>query len=77
MGYRLATARLNRPNFPQLRGKVLENYFSDRAFRAMLEKPPEEDLAAAVRAWAGTFGRVLTWDDLSWFREMTSPPNHS
>lgn len=65
---------LNSANFPQLRGKVLENYFSDPAFRAMLQKPPEEDLAAAVRAWAGTFGKVLTWDDLASFREMTRLP---
>lgn len=65
---------LNSANFPQLRGKVLENYFSDPAFRAMLQKPPEEDLSAAVRTWAATFGKVLTWDDLAWFREMTRLP---
>lgn len=65
---------LNASNFPQLRGKVLENYFSDPIFRAMLDKPPEEDPAAAVRTWAATFGKVLTWDDLVWFRKATRLP---
>jgi lactate 2-monooxygenase len=53
---------------------VLENYFSDPVFRAMLAKPPREDLSAAVRQWAGTFGKVLTWDDMPWLRSMTSLP---
>ncbi|GMM92174.1 alpha-hydroxy-acid oxidizing protein [Qipengyuania sp. MTN3-11] len=65
---------LNTSNFPQLRGKVLENYFSDPVFRAMLARPPEEDLAAAVSAWGATFGKVLTWDDIGWFREITDMP---
>ncbi|SMQ69645.1 lactate 2-monooxygenase [Altererythrobacter xiamenensis] len=65
---------LNTANFPQLRGKVLENYFSDPVFRSLLDKPPEEDLAAAVGTWAATFGKVLTWDHIAWFREMTNLP---
>ena len=65
---------LNTSNFPQLRGKVLENYFSDPIFRGMLDRPPEEDLSAAVNAWASTFGKVLTWDDIAWFREVTDLP---
>nr|WP_291170779.1 alpha-hydroxy-acid oxidizing protein [Erythrobacter sp.] len=65
---------LNTANFPQLRGKVLENYFSDPVFRSLLDKPPEEDLAAAVGTWAATFGKVLTWDHIAWFRDMTSLP---
>lgn len=65
---------LNSANFPQLRGKVLENYFSDPVFRSMLEKDPQEDLAAAVRAWAATFGKVLTWSDIARFRELTRLP---
>ncbi|RZM33887.1 MAG: lactate 2-monooxygenase [Sphingomonas sp.] len=65
---------LNVANFPQLRGHVLENYFSDPVFRAMLAKSPREDLPAAVRQWAGTFGKVLTWDDMPWLRSMTSLP---
>jgi len=65
---------LNTANFPQLRGHVLTNYFSDPVFRAMLPKPPEEDGAAAVGLWAATFGKVLTWDDLAWLRSLTRLP---
>jgi lactate 2-monooxygenase len=65
---------LNVANFPQLRGAVLMNYLSDPVFRAMLAKPPEEDGAAAVRQWAGVFGKVLTWDDMAWLRSLTTLP---
>lgn len=65
---------LNAANFPQLRGKVLENYFSDPVFRAMLARPPQEDIAAAVQAWTTTFGKVLTWSDIEWFRSITRLP---
>jgi lactate 2-monooxygenase len=65
---------LNTANFPQLRGAVLMNYFSDPVFRASLAKPPEEDPAAAIRAWAAVFGKVLTWDDMPWLRSMTRLP---
>ena len=65
---------LNAGNFPQLRGAVLANYFSDPVFRKMLARPPEADPAAAVMAWAMTFGKVLTWDDIGWLRGLTSLP---
>lgn len=65
---------LNAANFPQLRGKVLENYFSDPVFRSMLARPPEEDIPAAVAAWASTFGKVLTWADIGWFKSITRLP---
>ena len=65
---------LNGANFPQLRGHVLENYFSDPVFRSLLAKPPEEDLKAAVATWAATFGQVLTWDDMAWLKQTTSLP---
>ena len=65
---------LNDSNFPQLRGHVLSNYWSDPRFRAMLAKPPEEDVPAAVMAWAGTFGKVLTWADMPWLRSLTKLP---
>jgi lactate 2-monooxygenase len=65
---------LNDANFPQLRGHVLQNYFSDPRFRAMLGRAPEEDLRAAVMAWAGTFGKVLTWADVPWLRSLTTLP---
>ena len=65
---------LNGANFPQLRGHVLENYFSDPVFRSLLAKPPEEDPKAAVATWAATFGQVLTWDDMAWLKQSTSLP---
>jgi len=65
---------LNASNFPQLRGKVLVNYFSDPVFRSLLAKPPEEDMQAAIFTWAATFGQVLTWDDMAWFKSMTKLP---
>jgi lactate 2-monooxygenase len=65
---------LNTGNFPQLRGHVLANYFSDPVFQAMLEKPPAEDLPAAVRQWANVFGKVLTWSDMPWLRTLTKLP---
>ena len=65
---------LNAGNFPQLRGHVLENYFSDPVFRRLLGKAPRDDLAAAVGLWASLFGKVLTWDHLAWLRSLTSLP---
>ena len=65
---------LNASNFPQLRGKVLQNYFSDPVFRSLLENPPEEDLAAAVFTFAAIFGHVLTWEDMSWLKASTKLP---
>jgi lactate 2-monooxygenase len=65
---------LNASNFPQLRGKVLQNYFTDPVFRSLLAKPPEADPAAAIFTWAATFGQVLTWDDMAWFKTVTKLP---
>ena len=65
---------LNAANFPQLRGHVLTNYFSDPVFRAMLASPPEQDPAAAIGKWASIFGKVLTWTDLPWLRSLTKLP---
>ena len=65
---------LNTANFPQLRGHVLQNYFSDPVFRSRLEKPPEEDLKAAIFTWAATFGKVLTWEDMAWLKSITKLP---
>lgn len=65
---------LNASNFPQLRGKVLQNYFTDPVFRSLLAKPPEEDISAAIFTWAATFGQVLTWDDMAWFKSVTKLP---
>jgi lactate 2-monooxygenase len=65
---------LNASNFPQLRGKVLQNYFTDPVFRSLLAKPPEDDPAAAIFTWAATFGQVLTWEDMAWFKSVTKLP---
>ena len=65
---------LNAANFPQLRGAVLMNYFSDPVFRSLLAKPPEEDPATAIGTWAATFGKVLGWADMKWLRSMTKLP---
>jgi lactate 2-monooxygenase len=65
---------LNLGNFPQLRGHALANYFSDPVFRSRLQRPPEEDLQAAVAQWASTFGLPLTWADLAWLRSLTKLP---
>jgi lactate 2-monooxygenase len=65
---------LNASNFPQLRGHALSNYFSDPAFRALLDKPPEEDPQAAILKWAKVFGKSLTWNDLPWLRSLTKLP---
>ena len=65
---------LNASNFPQLRGKVMQNYFSDPVFRSLLEKPPEEDPKAAIMLFAAIFGQVLTWKDMEWFKSVTDLP---
>ena len=65
---------LNASNFPQLRGHVLQNYFTDPVFRSRLAKPPEEDLRTAITTWAAIFGKVLTWDDMKWLRSLTKLP---
>ena len=65
---------LNTANFPQLRGRVLQNYFVDPAFRELLARPPEQDPAAAIQTWAATFGKVLTWDHIGWLKSLTKLP---
>ena len=65
---------LNVANFPQLRGAVLQNYFTDPVFRTLLAKPPEEDMATAIGIWGANFGKVLTWDDLPWLKSLSKMP---
>jgi isopentenyl diphosphate isomerase/L-lactate dehydrogenase-like FMN-dependent dehydrogenase len=59
---------------PFLQGTGIAQFTSDPAFRAALEKPPEEDLPAAVGHWAQVINRVVTWDDLAELRSMTKLP---
>lgn len=65
---------LNTGNFPQLRGAVLMNYFSDPVFQRLLGKPVAEAPQEAVGLWARLFGKVLTWDDIGWLRSLTKLP---
>jgi lactate 2-monooxygenase len=65
---------LNAGNFPQLRGHVLQNYFSDPVFLKLLGGKPEADTRAATLLWASLFGKVLTWDDIPWLRSLTKLP---
>jgi lactate 2-monooxygenase len=65
---------LNDANFPQLRGHVLQNYFTDPRFLEILGKPVAEDPATAIRTWGALFGKTLTWDDLTWLRSATKLP---
>jgi len=60
---------------PFLRSIGIANYTSDPAFRAGLEKAPEEDPQAAVLRFVGVFTNpTLTWDDLTWLRAQTTLP---
>jgi lactate 2-monooxygenase len=65
---------LNLANFPQLRGHVLQNYFTDPVFRKLLGVAPEDNPMAATQFWATVFGKVLTWDDMAWLKSLTSLP---
>ena len=65
---------LNTGNFPQLRGYVLENYFTDDVFLKRLAKSPKEDLKTAALEWIKVWGNSLRWDDLRWLRSLTRLP---
>ncbi len=60
---------------PFLSGQGIGNYLSDPVFRSMLEKPPEEDMVAAVMQWASVFPYPSSqWEDLSFIKEHTRLP---
>jgi L-lactate dehydrogenase (cytochrome) len=60
---------------PFLKGVGVANYFSDPVFREGLEKPPEEDLQAAVLKWIMAFSNPgISWDKLSFLRDNTELP---
>jgi isopentenyl diphosphate isomerase/L-lactate dehydrogenase-like FMN-dependent dehydrogenase len=66
---------LSRGYLPFLKSVGIANYLADPAFRAMLDKPPEEDPQAAVGQFVGVFANpTVTWDDLAWLREQTRLP---
>jgi isopentenyl diphosphate isomerase/L-lactate dehydrogenase-like FMN-dependent dehydrogenase len=66
---------LEQAYLPFLKGIGTANYFSDPVFRAGLEKPPEEDLQAAVGHWVGNYSDpTVTWERLAMLREATELP---
>jgi isopentenyl diphosphate isomerase/L-lactate dehydrogenase-like FMN-dependent dehydrogenase len=66
---------LQRAELPFIKGIGVAQFFSDPVFRAALEKPPEEDLGAAVGHYLGVFVNPrLNWDDLERLRSWTSLP---
>jgi isopentenyl diphosphate isomerase/L-lactate dehydrogenase-like FMN-dependent dehydrogenase len=68
-------ADLDRGFLPFLRGEGIANYLSDPAFRAGLDKPVEEDQAAAVMHWARMFPNpALSWDELPFLRDHWDGP---
>ena len=65
---------LNVANFPQLRGHVLQNYFSDPVFQRMLGKPVAENLREAIALWGANFARPIVWNDIAWLKSVTKLP---
>ncbi|WP_246268565.1 lactate 2-monooxygenase [Nonomuraea typhae] len=66
---------LDRAYLPFLRGTGLAIPLSDPVFRARLARPVEEDLDAAIMAWAPMFnGRAHTWEQLPLLRENWDGP---
>jgi len=66
---------LQQAYLPFLEGVGIGQYLSDPIFKAALEKPPEEDIGAAVGHFLGVFANpALTWERLEWLRGTTSLP---
>jgi isopentenyl diphosphate isomerase/L-lactate dehydrogenase-like FMN-dependent dehydrogenase len=66
---------LDQAYLPFLRGVGCAIPFSDPAFRAPLEEPPERDLAAAVQRWVPMFtGTDKSWDRLAFLRRHWDGP---
>jgi len=60
---------------PFLKGQGLGQFFSDPAFLARLESPPEENLVTASLMALSAFPNLaLAWEDLGRLREWTSLP---
>jgi isopentenyl diphosphate isomerase/L-lactate dehydrogenase-like FMN-dependent dehydrogenase len=66
---------LQQAYLPFLEGIGIAQYLSDPVFLEGLEKPPEEDMGAAVGHFLGVFANPnLTWERLEWLRGTTSLP---
>lgn len=60
---------------PFLSGHGMGNYFSDSVFLASLDKPPEEDLRAAVEKALDEGNHIcFTWKELDYIRQQTKLP---
>ncbi|MGH3759671.1 lactate 2-monooxygenase [Actinophytocola sp.] len=69
------TMDLDQAYLPFIRGIGTAIPFSDPAFRAGLEKSPEEDQTAAILRWIPTFtGTDKRWDQLPFLREHWDGP---
>jgi len=66
---------LEQAYLPFLEGIGIAQYLSDPVFRDALDKPPEEDMGAAVGHFIGVFTNPnLTWERLEWLRGTTTLP---
>jgi lactate 2-monooxygenase len=66
---------LQQAYLPFLEGIGIAQYLSDPVFQSGLEKPPDEDIGAAVGHFLGVFSKPdLTWDSLEWLQGQTSLP---
>jgi lactate 2-monooxygenase len=66
---------LQQAYLPSMEGIGIAQYLSDPAFRSGLEKPPEEDMGAAIGHFLGVFANPnLTWERLEWLRGTTTLP---
>jgi isopentenyl diphosphate isomerase/L-lactate dehydrogenase-like FMN-dependent dehydrogenase len=69
------TVDLDQSYLPFIRGVGTAIPFSDPAFRAGLEKSPEEDPQSAILKWIPTFtGTDKRWDQLPFLREHWDGP---
>jgi lactate 2-monooxygenase len=60
---------------PFILGKGIAQYTSDPVFRAMLSRPPEEDITGAAVKFVQTYSNPgLSWQDLEFLRKRTRLP---
>jgi lactate 2-monooxygenase len=73
LGWR--TRDLDYAYLPFFRGLGLAQYTSDPVFRAMLKRPPEEDMMAAAQLFGTIYSNpALTWGKLAFLRNHTTKP---
>jgi L-lactate dehydrogenase (cytochrome) len=60
---------------PFLIGEGIGNYVTDPVFCQGLQKPPHEDMDAAIEHWGKVFGNPrIKWKDVQFIREQTNLP---